>query len=94
MFGPEDEGYLSFPMEGYTLALDFPIRKGLFQFLDELDLLVKEAGGRIYLTKDARMSSQIFKDTYPKLKEFQDIIGEINPERKFQSLLSKRLEII
>jgi decaprenylphospho-beta-D-ribofuranose 2-oxidase len=94
MFGPEDEGYLSFPMEGYTLALDFPIRKGIFQFLDELDVLVKEAGGRIYLTKDARMSYQMFKDTYPKLKEFQDIIREINPERKFQSLLSKRLKLI
>ncbi len=94
MFGPEDEGYLSFPMEGYTLALDFPIRNGLFQFLDELDQLVKEAGGRIYLTKDARMSSQMLKDTYPKLKEFQDIIMEINPEKKFQSLLSKRLKLI
>ncbi|WP_340152603.1 FAD-binding oxidoreductase [uncultured Marivirga sp.] len=94
MFGPEDEGYLSFPMEGYTLALDFPIRKGLFQFLDELDILVKKAGGRIYLTKDARMSSQMFKDTYPKLKEFQDVIREINPEMKFQSMLSKRLKIV
>ncbi|MGM0581497.1 MAG: FAD-binding oxidoreductase [Bacteroidota bacterium] len=94
MFGPEDEGFLSFPMKGYTLALDFPIRNGLFQFLDELDAIVKEAGGRIYLTKDARMSSQMLKDTYPNLKEFQDIIMEINPEKKFQSLFSKRLEII
>ncbi|WP_375579323.1 FAD-binding oxidoreductase [Marivirga tractuosa] len=94
MFGPEDEGFLSFPMEGYTLALDFPLRNGLFQFLDELDIIVKEAGGRIYLTKDARMSSQMLKDSYPKLKEFQEIIMEINPEKKFQSLLSKRLELI
>jgi FAD/FMN-containing dehydrogenase len=94
MFGPEDEGYLSFPMEGYTLALDFPMRKGLFQFLNELDLVVKAAGGRIYLTKDARMSRQMLKDTYPQLKEFQEIIREINPEKRFQSLLSKRLELI
>ena len=55
LMGPEDN-LVSFPMEGYTLAMDFPIREGLFEFLDELDEIVLKHGGRNYLSKDARMT--------------------------------------
>jgi hypothetical protein len=48
VFGKQDD-LISFPREGYTLALDIPVRKGLFEFLDELDNVVLKYGGRLYL---------------------------------------------
>lgn len=65
-FGKGNDHYLSFPMEGYTLALDFKIDRGLFPFLDELDRIVLDHGGRLYLAKDARMSESTFKQGYPQ----------------------------
>lgn len=90
LFGKQ-KSLISFPMEGYTLALDFPVRKGLFEFLDELDRVVPDCGGRLYLTKDARMKPEVFKAGYPRLQEFLDIVLTYNPEGKFASLQSKRL---
>jgi FAD/FMN-containing dehydrogenase len=90
LFGKQ-ESLISFPMEGYTLALDFPVRKGLFDFLDELDRVVLDYGGRLYLTKDARMKPDVFKAGYPRLQEFLDIVRTYNPDGKFASLQSKRL---
>ena len=55
----------SFPKEGYTLALDFPIKKGLPALLAKLDALVLKHGGRLYLAKDAFMSKEMFAKTYP-----------------------------
>jgi decaprenylphospho-beta-D-ribofuranose 2-oxidase len=50
VFGKQDD-LISFPMEGYTLALDFPVRDGLFKFLDELDEIVLQYNGRLYLVQ-------------------------------------------
>lgn len=91
IFG-EDESLISFPMKGYTLALDLPVRKNLFPFLDELDELVLQYKGRIYLSKDARMHSKMFFETYPNAQKFMSILGKYNPS-KFISLQSKRLQI-
>ena len=64
-------GMLSFPRPGVTLALDFPNRGDeTLKLLDRLDAIVREAGGRIYLAKDARMSRDIFEAGYPRLTEF------------------------
>lgn len=93
VFGKENENLLSFPMEGYTLALDFPISKGLFPFLDELDKVVLSYGGRLYLTKDSRMSSETFFKSYKNAKEFVELKNKIDKERVFTSIQSKRLEI-
>jgi FAD/FMN-containing dehydrogenase len=90
LFGPQDS-LISFPMEGLTLALDFPIKKGLFDFLDELDKIVEAHGGRIYLSKDARMQKDIFQTTYPHNKKFVQTIEKFNPNKKFSSHLSKRI---
>lgn len=87
------DGLLSFPMEGYTLALDFPVTKNLFPLLEELDKLVMESGGRIYLAKDARMGREIFRSGYPRLDEFRELKGRFDPSGKFQSLQSRRLGI-
>jgi decaprenylphospho-beta-D-ribofuranose 2-oxidase len=92
LFG-ENDGMMSFPMKGYTLALDFPIKKGLHEFLDQLDKIVIENGGRIYLTKDARMKKEIFWKSYPRANEFVERIRRINPRFKWKSLQSERLGI-
>ncbi|SMG41867.1 FAD/FMN-containing dehydrogenase [Marivirga sericea] len=90
LFGPQDS-IISFPMEGLTLALDFPIKKGLFDFLDELDKIVEAHGGRIYLSKDARMQKETFEATYPNYNRFIQTIEKFNPNKKFNSHLSKRI---
>lgn len=89
----EGNGALSFPMAGYTLALDFPIESGLFSFLDELDQLVVAAGGRLYLAKDARQSRATFEAGYPDLPAFRDVRRTIDPAGKIKSRLAARLGI-
>lgn len=92
LFGEQDN-LISFPMKGYTLALDFPIQTGLFEFLDELDRVVADYGGRIYLSKDARMKKEIFWQTYPHAREFKEIIAKYDPDNRFVSRLSERLTL-
>ncbi|MCO4781889.1 MAG: FAD-binding oxidoreductase [Candidatus Cloacimonetes bacterium] len=91
LFGKESEGYLSFPMRGYTLALDFPIMEGLFEFLDELDKIVLDANGRLYLTKDARMSADTFHKSYKNVNKFKSVVQKYGCDRFFKSLQAKRL---
>jgi FAD/FMN-containing dehydrogenase len=80
-------GMLSFPMPGVTLALDFPNHNEVtLQLLNRLDAVVKQAGGRIYLAKDARMSKEMFEHGYSK---YQDFIHFRDPG--ISSLMSKRL---
>lgn len=65
LFGkPDPNAVMSFPMEGYTLTLDFKATPAVFRLLDELDEIVLENGGRIYLAKDARMKAEIFQRSY------------------------------
>ncbi len=90
VFGKQ-ESLISFPMEGYTLALDFPVRKGLFKFLDELDKIVLKYGGRLYMSKDARMKPDILEAGYPDLSEFKTIVERYNPSAKIHSIQSDRL---
>lgn len=92
LFGEQDN-LISFPMKGYTLALDFPIQPGLFEFLDELDNVVADYGGRIYLSKDARMKNEIFWKTYPHAGEFRDILQKYDPGNRFVSRLAQRLTL-
>jgi FAD/FMN-containing dehydrogenase len=90
LFG-EQKDLISFPMAGYTLALDFPMKPGLLEFLDELDEVVADNGGRIYLSKDARMRNQIFWETYENAGVFKEILQKYDPNNRFVSNLSKRL---
>lgn len=92
VFGHQDN-MIAFPMEGYTLALDFPVTKGLFSFLDELDVLVESYGGRIYLSKDARMDAGFFHRSYSRLQEFKAVLDNYNPERKINSIQATRLNL-
>ncbi|QHS58719.1 FAD-binding oxidoreductase [Chitinophaga agri] len=90
VFGKQDS-LISFPMEGYTLALDFPVRKGLFEFLDQLDEIVLQYGGRLYLSKDARMKQEVFWQSYPNAQKFAEIIKKYNGKKLFRSVQSDRL---
>jgi decaprenylphospho-beta-D-ribofuranose 2-oxidase len=90
VFGKQDS-LISFPKEGYTLALDFPVRKGLMEFLDELDEIVLRHGGRIYMSKDARMKPAVLQAGYPRLEQFKRIVRKYNPNNKLRSVQSDRL---
>ncbi|WP_019555696.1 FAD-binding oxidoreductase [Thiomicrorhabdus arctica] len=90
-FGKGNDNYLSFPVEGYTLALDFKIDSTLFAFLNELDSIVLDYSGRLYLTKDARMSEATFKQSYPLWEQFQKVRAQYGAEKRFNSLQSQRL---
>jgi len=93
-FGPEGQGLLSFPFEGYTLTLDLPVDDDqLFPFLDRLDAIVLKHGGRVYLAKDARLSAEAFRVMYPRLAEWLRVKATVDPENRFESDLSRRLGI-
>lgn len=90
IFGKQ-ESLIGFPIEGYTLALDFPVRKGLFEFLDELDQVVLRYGGRLYMSKDARMKAEVLSAGYPQLETFKAIVKKYNPNGAIKSIQSERL---
>ncbi len=90
LMGKQDNE-ISFPIEGYTLALDFPIKKGLFEFLNQLDQIVLKYGGRLYLSKDARMSKEMYWNSYQSIEEIAKSLDNIDPKKKMSSLLASRL---
>ena len=90
-FGKRNHNLLSFPMEGYTLALDFKIEQDLFPLLEKLDAMVLHHGGKVYLTKDARMSEDTFKQSYPNWEQFQSVRENYEMKGRFASHQSNRL---
>ncbi len=93
LFGKANDNYLSFPMEGYSLALDFKIDEGVFSLLDELDEIVLKYKGRIYLAKDVRVSKEVFERGYPQIEVFRLFRRNHGMNEVFQSLQSKRVGI-
>lgn len=93
LYGKANDNYLSFPIEGYSLALDFKIEKGLFDLLDKLDEIVVKYEGRIYLTKDVRVSKETFEKGYSQIETFREYRKENKMDTRFQSLQSKRVDI-
>ena len=90
-FGKQNQNYLSFPIEGYTLALDFKVDENVFPLLNRLDAMVLALGGRLYLAKDARMNESTFKGSYSKWEQFQGVRSKYHARGKFSSIQSKRL---
>lgn len=93
LFGPGNRAPLSYPMPGWNVCVDFPIRDGLHAFLDELDRRVLEFGGRLYLAKESRTSPERFHAMYPGLEGWLKTRNEIDPTGVFASDLSRRLEL-
>ncbi len=93
LFGEGNRAPLSYPMPGWNVCVDFPIKKGLGAFLDELDQRVMEFGGRLYLAKESRTSAENFHRMYPGLEGWLRTRREIDPTGVFASDMSRRLEL-
>ncbi len=90
-FGAENPAPLSFPKPGWTLAVDVPATAAALAALESFDRQVVEAGGRLYLAKDARMSPATFEAGYPRLDAWKRVRSQVDPDRRFTSDLAERL---
>ena len=93
LFGEANNNYLSFPMKGYTLALDFKNEPGTFELFERMDQLVCHYGGRFYLAKDARLVKNIFEQHYPHIETFRKLRKSSYMDKTFSSFQSKRLAL-
>ncbi|NPB02816.1 MAG: FAD-binding oxidoreductase [Thermotogae bacterium] len=87
----KQRGYLPFGIPGWTLALDFPIKSGLFDFLKPLMREIVDRGGRFYLTKDALMDEGLFKASYPGFPRWYELRRSVDQDGILSSDLAKRL---
>lgn len=86
------EGPISFPMEGYTLALDFPVNPASLALMDRLDAITLDHGGRFYLAKDARMSAATLAASDPRTRDFA-ALRERRGLAPFHSSQAERLNL-
>ncbi len=93
LFGEGNRAPLSYPMKGWNVCVDFPIRPGLNEFLDRLDDQVMEFGGRLYLAKESRTSAEKFHAMYPGMAGWLETRRAIDPTGVFASDMSRRLEL-
>ncbi len=91
-FGPGSGGMLSFPLEGWTIAIDLPgDAPGLRSVLERADELVASVGGRVYLAKDARMRPATLAAMYPELPSFRELRARVDPNGVLRSDMARRL---
>jgi decaprenylphospho-beta-D-ribofuranose 2-oxidase len=94
-FGEANGAPLSFPIAGWTLALDLPrAASGLAAALDHCDELVAQAGGRVYLSKDARMRPDALRAMYPRLEEWRAVRDRADPDGVWRSDLGVRTRLL
>jgi len=91
--GPGRAGMLSFPMAGWTLAVDFGASPAAAELLVRLEAMTLDAGGRIYLAKDALLSPPAVRRMYPELDAFRAVCDRLDPTRRFASDLARRLRL-
>ncbi|MFN8137440.1 MAG: FAD-binding oxidoreductase [Propionicimonas sp.] len=93
LFGPGNTAPLSYPIAGWNVCVDFPIKAGLHEFLHGLDARVLEFGGRLYTAKDSRTTAETFHAMYPRIGEWIATRRRIDPHGVFVSDLARRLEL-
>ncbi|MDF2829955.1 MAG: linked oxidase domain protein, partial [Mycobacterium sp.] len=94
LFGPGNQAPLSFPIPGWNVCVDFPIRPGLGELLNGLDRRVLEFGGRLYTAKDARTTADMFHAMYPRIDEWIAVRRKVDPDGVFASDMARRLELL
>jgi decaprenylphospho-beta-D-ribofuranose 2-oxidase len=94
LFGPGNQAPLSFPIPGWNVCVDFRIKPGLNEFLNELDRRVLEFGGRVYTAKDSRTTAETFHAMYPRIDEWIAVRRKVDPTGVFASDLARRLELL
>jgi decaprenylphospho-beta-D-ribofuranose 2-oxidase len=94
LLGKNNNNYLSFPMEGLTLALDFKLSNSIIKLTKFLDEMIVDMSGKIYLAKDALMKEDVFKKTYTKWREFENVRHKYLAVGKFSSTQSRRLGLL
>ncbi len=93
-FGPGGPEPMSFPRAGWTLTLDIAARtRDLAATLNQLDQLVHDSGGRVYLAKDARLDPAMVAAMYPGLDRWRSLRAELDPDHVFRSDLARRLAL-
>ena len=80
-------------MEGYTLALDFPVKTKTLALLDRLDAITVDHGGRFYLAKDSRMSAATFKAADARADAFRRFLKDRGLSHRFRSAQAERLSL-
>jgi decaprenylphospho-beta-D-ribofuranose 2-oxidase len=93
LFGPGNQAPLSFPIPGWNVCVDFPIKAGLGEFVSELDRRVLEFGGRLYTAKDSRTTAETFHAMYPRIGEWLAVRRRVDPDGVFMSDMARRLEL-
>jgi decaprenylphospho-beta-D-ribofuranose 2-oxidase len=91
-FGNQNSRF-SFPMAGYTLALDFPITEPNLKLMSQLDDITIQYGGRFYLAKDSRMTASSFKQSEPRLAQFKAFQLQRDANRTLTSEQAIRLDL-
>ncbi|MEA4944279.1 MAG: FAD-binding oxidoreductase [Propionicimonas sp.] len=94
LFGEGNRAPLSYPMAGWNVCVDFPIKAGLHEFLASLDARVLEFGGRLYTAKDSRTTAATFHAMYPGIDGWIATRRRVDPHRVFASDLARRLELL
>jgi decaprenylphospho-beta-D-ribofuranose 2-oxidase len=89
--GPGRAGALSYPLPGWSMAVDLPAHPNVAPVLDRLDTILAAAGGRVYLAKDCRLARPTFERMYPELGDWRAARHELDPRGVFTSDLGRRL---
>jgi decaprenylphospho-beta-D-ribofuranose 2-oxidase len=90
--GPQRSRF-SFPMEGYTLALDFPVSQKILSLMNELDQITIAHGGRFYLAKDSRMTAETLRAADVRADSFSRMRDAGGLKNRFSSSQSQRLSL-
>jgi decaprenylphospho-beta-D-ribofuranose 2-oxidase len=90
----QGRGLLSFPMPGFTLAMDFPRRPDTTRLIHQLHDIVIAHGGRVYLAKDALLTPERFRAMYPGGAEFVSLLRRIDPRCTMRSDMARRLGLM